>query len=571
MAKLADSPLPPPQLLCQARSLIRLQEEARSAEQDGLQNSDLRLLASCGCNGRYPNNVERDMHRRLRKKLQISVQPFMVKTELLFGTFRNSGAAVAMLLPHEMFADICTKMPALAAERICGAPGTAEDFWDLMKGESWMATHPLRERLLSSNPPTPLRTWGDDCALGKSGYTEARVMNWCSCVGTGTSMEVKIPIYILSTAQMTGQTEGPLLYVIAWSFFCLMTGVHPSLDPWGEPWPPNTDRAKKAGSPLPYAAVVQIGGDWKYLQQIMHMQNAWSSLYPCFWCKIHQNDITDPNAQWEPRTTLEYMLEANPSPLASQPGWDRTMVVGDVMHDDMLGVRQQFVGSAMLLLARERHFWGPPAPHGTWQEKLQQQLSTAYTEFKKWVRDHGLKCSQTRFKPSTLRLTTLGSWPEANVKAHNCAIISLWICACCKKLFDLHADDEAKELAMTANGFKMLWEIYHDAPRRLTDHDRQRLETARVRALCGFNSLSQRALNTNRFFFHVIPKYHKLDHTLRFGVRTALNPSSYWTFADEDWIGWMSRLAHSCHSSSMMNRAIFRWQFTYYAQALPLS
>ena len=124
------------------------------------------------------------MHRRLRKKLQISVQPFMVKTELLFGTFRNSGAAVAMLLPHEMFADICTKMPALAAERICGAPGTAEDFWDLMKGESWMATHPLRERLLSSNPPTPLRTWGDDCALGKSGYTEARVMNWCSCVGT---------------------------------------------------------------------------------------------------------------------------------------------------------------------------------------------------------------------------------------------------------------------------------------------------------------------------------------------------------------------------------------------------
>ena len=241
-------------------------------------------------------------------------------------------------------------------------------------------------------------------------------MNWCSCVATGKSMEIKIPIYILSTAQMTEQTEGPLLTVVAWSFSCLMTGVHPSVDPWGEPWPPNTDRAKKAGSPLPCAALVQIGGDWKYLHQIMHMQNDWRAVHACWDCKIHRDDITDQNAHWEPRTTLEYMLEGNPSPLANLPGWARAMVVGNVVHDDMLGVRQQFVGSPMLLLARERHFWGPPASHGTWQEKLQQQLATAYSDFRTWIRDHGLHCSQTRFKPSTLKLTTLGSWPEARSK-----------------------------------------------------------------------------------------------------------------------------------------------------------
>ena len=79
-------------------------------------------------------------------------------------------------------------------------------------------------------------------------------------------------------------------------------------------------------------------------------------------------------------------------------------------------------------------------------------------------------------------------------------MISLWICDCCKTLFNRDGDDEAKELAMTARGFKMLWEIYH-LPRRLTDHDRRRLETARLRALCEFNCLSQRALDTNRFFF----------------------------------------------------------------------
>ena len=176
------------------------------------------------------------------------------------------------------------------------------------------------------------------------------------------------------------------------------------------------------------------------------------------------------------------------------------MVVGDVVHDDMLGVRQQFVGSAMLLLARNRHFWGPPAPHGSWREKLQQQLDTAYADFRKWIRDHGSHCSQKRFKPSTLKLTTLGSWPEAKFKAHNCAMISPWICDCCKTLFNRDGDDEAKELAMTARWFKMLWDIYHDRPRRLTYHDRRRLETARVRALCWFNCLSQSALDANRSF-----------------------------------------------------------------------
>ena len=84
------------------------------------------------------------------------------------------------------------------------------------------------------------------------------------------------------------------------------------------------------------------------------------------------------------------MLEGNPSPRANLPGWARAMVVGDVVHDDMLGVLQQFVGSAMLLLARERHFWDPPAPYGTWQEKLQQQLDTAYAEFRKWIQEHAL-------------------------------------------------------------------------------------------------------------------------------------------------------------------------------------
>ena len=296
------------------------------------------------------------------------------------------------------------------------------------------------------------------------------------------------------------------------------------------------------------------------------MRDDWRALHPCWDCKIHRDDITDPHAQWVPRTTLEYMLEGNPSPLASMPGWDRSMVMGDVVHDDLLGVRQQFVGSALLLLARERHFWGPPAPRGTWQEKLQGQLDSAYDDLKKWIRARGLRSSQTRFKPSTLGLTTLGSWPELHGKAYNTAMISLWLGDCCKKLFDMHADDEAKELAMTAGGFANLWEIYH-LPHKLTHHDRARLESARVRALCGFNCLSNRALGGNRFYFHVIPKYHKLDHTLRRSVASGLNASSYWTFSDEDWIGWMSRLAHSCHAHTIQTRAIVRWQITYYAQA----
>ena len=92
----------------------------------------------------------------------------------------------------------------------------------------------------------------------------------------------------------------------------------------------------------------------------------------------------------------------------------------------------------------------------------------ANLNFRMRLREHGLQSSQRRFKPSTLGLTTLASGPEARVKACNCAMLSLLIAACCKKLSDMHLDDAAKELAMTSSGFAMLWEIYH-LPCLLTD------------------------------------------------------------------------------------------------------
>lgn len=60
-------------------------------------------------------------------------------------------------------------------------------------------------------------------------------------------------------------------------------------------------------------------------------------------------------------------------------------------------------------------------------------------------------------------------------------------------------------------------------------------------------------------YYKRLPKHHMIDHCGRSCQATSWNPGSYWTFSDEDNMGFMSTIFHSYHGSSLNNTGLERW------------
>ena len=114
-------------------------------------------------------------------------------------------------------------------------------------------------------------------------------------------------------------------------------------------------------------------------------------------------------------------------------------------------------------------------------------------------------------------------------------------------------------IATTMHGFASIWCLLVNCGMRFTHREAEQLRIARRRALEGYHWLSLHASHSGRFLWCLKPKFHKLDECLRRAARTRLNPGFYWAFADEDWIGQLSRLAASTHRCTMQRRVAERW------------
>ena len=70
----------------------------------------------------------------------------------------------------------------------------------------------------------------------------------------------------------------------------------------------------------------------------------------------------------------------------------------------------------------------------------------------------------------------------------------------------------------------------------------------------------------------MIPKFHKLDESLRESIRSRLNAASHWTFKDESWLQYTGKLCWSAHVKTLQFRGIQRWLLVFFGNdpvALP--
>ena len=123
--------------------------------------------------------------------------------------------------------------------------------------------------------------------------------------------------------------------------------------------------------------------------------------------------------------------------------------------------------------------------------------------------------------------------------------------------------DRNKIMATTLWGFKELTRLYKTKS-FLDQADRDALRLARTAALVGFHRLSKIAMEQERWVFHTIPKFQMLDHMVRRSYRTGLAVWLTWTFCDEDFMGFLARVAASTHASSTDKVPVQRWLLAFY-------
>ena len=563
-----------------AASLTSVQEIAGAHVLATVDDKDVAALAALGGGGKWKQNIERDMNRKMTKLYDIQLVPFMQKTRCKKPDGKFEELDVAIVLPHELLGELSRVFPVDVAWKLFGTPSEREQYWKAQEaaGEEWFQRHPLHQMCVgsSSGKCIPIRIWGDDAPMGKHGRC-VRSACWSSVTNKSADHASKFLIWALDPKVISVPDEEPLWSVVAWSINAMATGRYPLCGPDGTPFL-SGPRAKLAGRPLTTEFAIgvfaQFGADWKFLNEELHFEQSQAHEYVCRFCfaqksaGAHNYSDASDNPGWlgTRRTQLEHqqsLERRNLQPaIMTMIGWHFECVVDDFMHDNCLGVQLHHNGSTLVVLARAGVF-GPPGA-GPWQERLDRQLACGFARFRNYCRDHNLSHSHCGFSHLGLTMHTLTDWPVLKSKAHNSAMVGLWLAH--ETAETQRASEYMSKLAACSYGFAALWCIVSAAGMILTEGEANKLASARRQALMGYQWLAHEAAAREEYLFEFVPKFHKLDESLRRSSRTRVNPAWHWCFSEESWVGFIARLANSTHKVSLQRRTALRWLLHMYGE-----
>jgi hypothetical protein len=340
---------------------------ASAAYADGWGQGDslARRLVSTGSAGRKRSHIARDIIKVAEAEGLVSskAQPY----EFNIAT----GGTCSIFLPHEFYQAITeggdVSQWCLSPEIVAGQQGLA----------------------------ALLREWADDMSVQFAGdlssvgvlglhcdgvqYTSTMRAGGAKSILVGSlnvisaaSAELRYkrqPLFVLRKKRLCQcgcqgfHTIQQIMEVVAWSFGHLASGVAPSHRHDGSPWTTKDQVARlPSGQPLRRAALLQVRGDWEWLEQCFRFRSVNSESF-CWMCEAVQRvqsplDYKDFRPDAPHRATLishqQYMVRcaqegSQPSHLFHCPGFKIDHVAVDAMHSGDLGTFADAVGSIFWL------------------------------------------------------------------------------------------------------------------------------------------------------------------------------------------------------------------------------
>ena len=100
-------------------------------------------MAACGAHGKHPQNIERDLHRKVAKSCPMNVELYQASVPILGKD--EEGVRLEtydVALPHEMFAALYEKKPMFMETFVANCPKHVAEYWQNARGQAWFEGHP---------------------------------------------------------------------------------------------------------------------------------------------------------------------------------------------------------------------------------------------------------------------------------------------------------------------------------------------------------------------------------------------------------------------------------------------
>ena len=439
--------------------------------------------------------------------------------------------ALPFLLPHELLPQLLTKDIELL-QKATAVTGTSVE--ELHR--KWCSDFDLSPHMV-----VPVGFFGDGVPHQKNKSVNCYSWNMPALGPSSTRyLMTCLPKEFQCSCGCRGRhTADAIMGVFLWSMCVLHTGHYPQQRHDGSEWQATDKARSKFEGPLGlYGALLQCRGDWQWYNQVFGFPS-WSGSQICWRCLAdstsHPWRDAGPAASWRSTShgsaaffARQRASGVRPSPLFSCPGFSLEAVFIDILHCMDLGVAQDILGNvfweAVETLVeggnrglRMKAFWCKLKDHYKLAKPPCQLQGLTEEMLRKDGKSPKLKAkgAETRhLVPFALEVAT-----EMHQKSQS--VHSKTVVRCTVSLVELY--------------LHMGMEPYR--PQAAADA---------CMAMCQlYGALAREAANAGRLAWVQKPKMHLAQELFEKQAFVLGNPSGFWNYKDEDFMGWISDLAHS--------------------------
>jgi hypothetical protein len=548
-------------------------KDMEALQPNGSMFSDLHGLASLGFQGLYVNK----MHSELMTKYGgLSKITHSTSANLVFKEPYGMKEQ-CFLLPHEFFAELFHSYPTHWQRHVVPDEESLGSFWSSVAHHPQMLDHPMKGKKDWGRFAAPVGLHGDGVPVtgkGKSWCKTMTLFSWTSLLSSGNTKDRMFCIWgCFDRLCKSGDCDGTLhqfFTILAWSFYWLFLGVWPN-KAWNsdEPYPANSEDAKRAGKPLAngfFGVLWAIMGDLDYFYGVLGLPRFSSATNPCALCKCTSAgplSWTDNRADalwmsnlWSAKDWLAWPNRSK-CPLFSIPGVSCLTVALDYMHCKYLGMDQYMFGSILRLLVYHCLSVGTP----------QENLNQLWLEIKAYYRTHRTpvrfmylnKLSMFIRKNKTHKLRG----KAAEIKHFGKALLWLW---------SRHMNNALRLHKQILLLLKLNVKMETILTKCKADYAIPAADAA-VFKQCAFDMAQLNSQLADHFMeddcnaFQVTSKLHMVLHSALMAEH--LNPRVVWCFTGEDMMKHYQHLAGSC-VKGLKGPAAHKKMMTHYKLAMHL-
>ena len=506
-------------------SSLQTHDIANSATDAGATGAE--DLSSCGNHGRCPQNMHRDLLKKLLKNVKWPKEYWALipiknpedgSTHMVNFPFLLPHEVIKHLVDHhgdlkEFVADLNTILGAVVADS-CQALG------------------------LNPSEVLGIGLHGDGAPCATKMRESLEQFSWSFCEAPTSSRFVFTAI---PKSFVAHGTMDAILSIFTWSLKQLAAGVMPTCRHDGSLWestdkfriPGMQNRVQQSGKSIgARALLVQVRGDWMFFKETFSLPS-WSSELICWLCratKSHNSELDFRGKLWrqhryQPGEFQRLLEQAGKlSPIFGCPGLSIRHFLIDWLHAVDLGVSQSVIGNLF-------HEIAELLPGATRKDRI----ASLFKRIKEW---YSIAKPPSRLDNLTDLMVKLpGKSPKLRSKAGECRYLVPFAAKLAQDF-----DDGSTHRNTVSNLLQNLLEVQLCISAE--PYDAEKAARACKKFCLLYVALEKLSLaNNDELSWRIKPKFHMFEELICYVGIEFGSPRHFWTYQDESWGGWLSHAA----------------------------